>query len=155
MKITLHFLIYFLVLAIFAPISVFADTFVFSDTEGSTEKIDAYVEQGKLRWVGNGANRRLELANPKDSVVFLGDLSGPNWHDPSNPQNIFLRDTLLDLKNRHPQQVDIVLGNHEYNRLGFVRDNVRIEKGQASDYTKWLASKGLKDNNLSLSLIHI
>jgi nicotinate (nicotinamide) nucleotide adenylyltransferase len=127
----------------------FAGIHIFSDTEGSTAKIDALVNEGKIKWVNTPNGKMLDFVNSKDAVVFLGDLSGPNWLDPKNPQNIMIRNALLDLKNRYPKRVDIVLGNHEFNRLGFVRDNVRINQGKHPQFSKWLAEKGLKDSTLN------
>lgn len=136
----------FLIFVSLIPQTIFADTFIISDTEGSISKIEAFVKEGKLKWIETPKGRRLDFVKPNDSLVFLGDLSGPNWLDSSNPQNIFLRDVFLDLKARHGSRFDFVWGNHEANRFGFIRDNILIERGQHPEYSKWLVDKGIKDS---------
>jgi len=124
----------------------FADTFIVSDTEGSISKIETLVKEGKLKWVSTAQGKRLDFVNSKDALVFLGDLSGPNWLDPANPHNIFLRDVFLDLKTQYPSRFDFVWGNHEANRLGFVRNNILMGKGQHVEYKQWLTEKRFKDS---------
>ena len=111
-----YFGFFLLVLNFNITFTAMADTFVFSDIEGSAAKLDTLVKQGKLKWVDTPAGRRLAFVNPNDKMVFLGDLSGPNWITPNNPQNIFIRDVFLDLKAKSPNQFEFIWGNHEVNR---------------------------------------
>jgi hypothetical protein len=56
---------------------------------------------------------------------------------------------MLDFKKRHRDRVQVILGNHDLNRLGFVRDNFLIEQGNHPKYSEWLATRKLKDSTLN------
>lgn len=127
--------------------TVFAkDAHVVSDTEGSSAKIQAMVDQGKMKWITKNGQKRLDFVNSTDSFVFLGDLSGPNWQDGENPQNIFLREVFSDLKKTYPDRFDFIWGNHEANRFGFIRENIRMARNEHPEYKKYLQESGLPDS---------
>jgi hypothetical protein len=142
----LHGVIYFVVLFLLHNSNAEAATHIFSDTEGSMSAIEALVEHGKLKWSGEGSQKRLEFVSPKDNAIFLGDLSGPNWMDSNHPQNMQIRETLSSFKDRYPERVDLILGNHEYNRLGFIRDNQLMARGEHPEYKGWLQKEGVTDS---------
>lgn len=117
----------------------FADTHVLGDVEGSFDRLDALITEGKLRWeTQSDGSRRLAFVNSTDNFVFEGDLSGGNLDSPGNPRNIELREALLGFQERYPTRVGLVLGNHEYNRLAFVRENIMMQRGEHSGYRQWL-----------------
>lgn len=119
---------------------------VIADTEGSMSAVNTLVEHGKLKWVTIDGRRQLEFTNPNDRLIFTGDLNGPNWEDPAHPRNMEIRDVFMDLQSRRPTQFEHILGNHEYNRLGYIRENILMEKGKHAEYKKWLAEERLGDS---------
>lgn len=128
----------------------FANTHVVGDLEGSLVRIQELITEGKLRQVTNSdGSTRLDFVNDTDKFYFVGDMSGQNFdegNDGINTRNIELREMILDFQTRHPSRVGYVLGNHEYNRFGFIRNNVAIEtdpQGQvATEYNQWRERTG-------------
>lgn len=119
----------------------------FSDPEGSLSKIRALVKHGKLKWAKNKEGERvLDFVNSKDKVLFLGDLMGPSWQDPEAPENREILRLLLDLKERYADRVTLVLGNHDSNRLRYLRLSAQIDRGEAQDYSNWLKSEQKQDS---------
>lgn len=130
-------------------LSAFAEVFEIGDLEGSFERIDALVREGQMRWeVKEDGSRVLRFTNANDRLVFVGDLSGVNADTPRgqplNPRNIELREAFLELADhyntdsREPRRVSWILGNHEYNRFAFVRENIRIDRGENPEFRQWL-----------------
>lgn len=130
------------ILSIIFSVSTFANrTHVFSDPEGNMASIEALVDHGKLKWItDHNGIRQLDFVNETDSLVFIGDLMGPNWENGSAPRNIEIMDLLLNLKLRRKKRFDIVLGNHDSNRLKFIRLNAMADQKKDTGYLNWLKS---------------
>ncbi|MBD64359.1 MAG: hypothetical protein CME62_04080 [Halobacteriovoraceae bacterium] len=126
------------------------ETHFIGDIEGSEARIQQLIDNGYLEFRTDSSGNPVRDANgnrvldfTRDSsgnyrnynLHFVGDLSGQNFdggNDGVDTRNIEIREMLVGLRERHEGRVTWNLGNHEYNRMSFIRNNIIFDKNPSS-----------------------
>jgi hypothetical protein len=101
---------------------------VIGDLEGMQEGIQSYIDSGELKLV----NGNLEFTKPGQKLLFLGDLID------RGPHSISMRKQMMNLQDRYPENVEMLIGNRDINKLDILRDLPEIQSLGDSGYIDYL-----------------
>jgi nicotinate-nucleotide adenylyltransferase len=114
------------------------DLIVSSDWEGKEDALLTHISNGDLRLV----NGELEFAHPNSEFLFGGDLFN------LGPDSAKLLDLMAKFKNRYPERVHLVWGNHDLNILSLVAGYQRLQKAHGTPLgivKAWQKEQALND----------
>jgi hypothetical protein len=139
----------FLTAAMLLSLNVFAkNTLVIGDIEGRLQDLyGAVTKSTVLKIITEGSNQKLEFNNEQDKVVFIGNMIDHGGYD------VKVLETVVDLKERYPERVELIMGNRDINKLRLLFEMKRLDRSSIenfripswhSDFEKYIAQDGVE-----------
>ncbi|MCT4641342.1 MAG: metallophosphoesterase [Bacteriovoracaceae bacterium] len=98
-----------------------------TDIEGRFEKLQTFINKGFIEYTSDG----IDFTHKKTKLIFGGDLTDRGNH------SIRLRKLLLNLKQKHPDKVHLILGNRDLNKLKIIPMIKELDLSNIK-YKQWL-----------------